>query len=176
MTGSDLLKNLAILEGRYTVDDGGPTECGITQSAWNTWCTFAHRAPKSVATLTPQDVSDFYLFGYIGPLLLANLPDGVDFCLFQWAVNHEFFGGTGPAVRDLQICVGASPDRVMGPETVADANAMDRIKLMECLLARQEAWYQADAKTNPDAPLIGWENRIEKVREIVGLTTKGDTA
>ena len=169
MTFEKALRGLMILEGGFTVDDGGPTEVGITQSAWDGWCQKIGQPSSPIESLSQEDIQTFYRNAYWTPLLCPQLPDGVDFCLFQWAINHEYFGGDGPAVRDLQMCCGTTPDGCMGPETAGAACGMDRVKLMQCLLGRQEAWYKNDAKVNADAPLVGWENRVDRTRKFVGL-------
>ena len=170
MTTQQLIRNLNILEGRFTVDDGGPTECGITQSSWDPYCRLRGLPPSSVENITPADEEEFYRFSYIDPLLLGDLQNGVDFVLFQWAINHDGSGDEGGSVKTIQICAGVEPDAIMGPETVKAANQMDRIKLMECMLNRQLDWYKGAYAADPSLPLEGWKNRIAKTRKIVGLT------
>lgn len=170
MTFTQALKGLEELEGGWTVDAGGPTECGITQSAWDQYCSSRNLPGSPVRTLSRSQITDFYWFGYWQPLLCDQLPDGVDFVLFQWAVNHEPAGDRGGSVKSLQVCCGVEPDGVMGQETVVAARIFpDSRKLMSCILARQESWYEADARENPDAPLVGWQSRISKTKTILGL-------
>ena len=78
-------------------------------------------------------------------------------------------GNEGPAVKDLQLCVGATPDGVIGPETVKAVKSKDPEKVIECLLNRQIHWYIRDAEVNADAPLLGWGNRVTRVKQILGL-------
>lgn len=169
MTFQDAFKNLEILEGGFTVDDGGPTKYGITQNAWNAYCDDRSVPHSPVHLINLEDASNFYADCYWNPLCCNDLPNGVDFALFQWAINHEYMGNEGPAVKDLQRCVGATPDGVMGPETIKSVKSKDPNQVIECLLTRQLHWYFRDAKVNADAPLIGWENRVDRVKKILGL-------
>ncbi|MHB8372208.1 MAG: glycosyl hydrolase 108 family protein [Thermoplasmataceae archaeon] len=166
--------NLDILEGRFTVDNGGPTESGITQSAWDAYCDSKGEVRSPVSSLSPEDELAFYGEGYWNPLMcdkLEALQEGLGFVLFQWALNHEGAGNHGGAVMSLQVCCGIPPDGVMGPTTLLVASQVyDKKKLMACILGRQEGWYKDEAAKCADAPLLGWEGRIKKVRGIVGLT------
>ncbi len=170
----DALKNLSILEGGFTVDDGGPTESGITQDAWDQYSDRAGICRSPVSSITPGEEEDFYRESYWGPLMcdpLETMQEGLGFVLFQWALNHEGAGNAGGAVVSLQVCCGIPPDGVMGPETLkAVSQIYDRRKLMACILGRQEGWYQEAAAKNPNLPLDGWLNRVRKTREIIGLT------
>ncbi len=166
--------NLDILEGRFTVDNGGPTESGITQYAWDAYRDASGLPRSPVSSITPDEELAFYETGYWAPLLcdkLEALQEGLGFVLFQWALNHEGEGNHGGAVMSIQICCGVPPDGIMGPETLLAASQIyDKKKLMACILGRQEGWYKEEAAKWADAPLVGWEGRIEKVRQIVKLT------
>ena len=168
------LRNLSLLEGGFTVDNGGATECGITQEAWDAYSDKLGICRSPVRSITPTEEEDFYRESYWGPLLcdqLEALQEGLGFVLFQWALNHEGAGDRGGAVMSLQVCCGIPPDGVMGTETLkAVAQVYDKRRLMACILGRQEGWYQEAATKNPALPLDGWERRVRKTREIVGLT------
>lgn len=139
---------------------------GIKPSTWDEWCKSLHVSPTPI---TRAGAYSFYRESYWLPLGCDNLPHGLDFCLFEWAVNGEGPGRRGQAVRDLQTCLGVLPDGIMGPETLHAATSCDRTKTMTLFLARQVGQYIDDAKKNPDAPLVGWENRVRKTCKIVGV-------
>lgn len=175
MTFEKALQGLRYLEGGFTVDNGGPTEAGITQDTYDAFCAAQGIASVPVQTLTPQLIADFYKLSYWNPLLCDQLADGVDFVLFQWAINHEGPGNAGGAVESLQICSGAEPDGIMWPETVRAANAVDPAKLCNCILNRQDGWYEADSVQNPDAPLKGWKARVDRVRSLLAPSFPNST-
>ena len=171
MTFEEALKGLRYLEGGFVIDDGGPTEAGITQTTYDGFCQQHGLTVTPVNQMTPQLIAEFYRLAYWEPLLCDQLPDKVDFVLFQWAVNHDGPGNAGGAVESIQICSGAEPDGIMGPETVRVANNMDPAKLCSCILSRQDGWYEADSLKNPDAPLRGWRDRVDRVRSFIQSAT-----
>lgn len=176
MTFSVALRYLGMLEGDYTVDDGGPTLCGVTQTAWDQYCQQKGMTSVPVRTLTNAQVADFYWFSYWKPLCLDEIPDGLDFVVFQWAINHEGAGDAGQAVRDLQICAGANPDGIMGPMTVKCVQTFAfPLKLASCVLDRQEAWYKEAASKNPALPLDGWLNRVRRCRAFLKMHETGES-
>ena len=157
----------------YLVDDlegasGKPSiygdTFGINPGNWNLYAK-----KKGIRQSVPTRVDDF---GYYNaewwlPFKCDQLPNGIDFCLFEWIVNHGPVG-----IKDLQVCVGVAPDGIMGPETIRAAHEANAMKVINCFLNRQKAWYIDDSKRNPDAPLVGWEDRIDKIRKIVGLSAE----
>lgn len=161
-----LIKNL---EG----DSGKPSiygdTYGIDPGTWKDYC-LKHYGEEAEITL--QGARTFYYDEYWLPLLCNSIPDGLDFCVFEWAVNGEGPGRIGKAVLDLQACLGVLPDGIMGPFTVGAARDCNVQKVMVLYLARQVGWYIEDARKNPDAPLVGWENRVRKTCGIVGVDPK----
>ena len=139
---------------------------GIAPETWGAWCKSQNAA---VEPITRDGAYTFYRESYWLPLGCEYLPDGLDFCVFEWAVNGDGPGKVGKAVMDLQSCLGVTTDGIMGPETIYAARMCHVVKTMTLYLARQVGWYKDDAKKNPDAPLIGWENRVRKTCRIVGI-------
>lgn len=128
------------------------------------WKFYARRNGIPDSYPSRKDAYHYYRDEWWDKFYCGDLPDGLDFCLFQWIVNH------GPSgVKDLQVCLGVSPDGFIGPETMQAAKDAERKKVMTCFLNRQAAWYEDDARKQPDAPLVGWESRVEKVKKIVGM-------
>lgn len=154
----------------YLIDDlegnsGKPSPYGDTFGIQpGNWSLYAHKMGIRRSLPSRYDAFGYYRSEWWIPFKCGELPDGIDFVLFEWVVNH------GPSgVKDLQVCVGVAPDGMMGPETINAAKDMGRAKVINCFLSRQAAWYVDDARRNPDAPIVGWENRVDKIREIVGL-------
>lgn len=158
---------LGNLEGGYTVDDGGPTNYGVTQQAWDLYRKKFHSDAALVKNATQEELKDFYWFTYWSPLRLDQVHTPADFVIFQWAVDCEGGGDEGLAVRDAQLCCGAEPDGIMGPLTLKAISSVPVDKFEECYLGRQEMHYREWAAKNPALPLGGWLDRIAKVRNIV---------
>ncbi len=160
------------LVGDLEGDSGKPSiygdTYGIEPETWAAW----QKAQNTNDPISQMGAYHFYRESYWLPLGCESLPDGLDFCVFEWAVNGEGPGRVGKAVMDLQLCVGSTPDGIMGPETIRAARSADTRKVMVCYLSKQVAFYKDDAKKNPDAPLVGWENRVERVCKLVGLDPK----
>ncbi len=142
---------------------------GISPASWSAYCLKHYQEETEI---TRQGAYTFYYDEYWLPLLCNRLPDGIDFALFEWAINGEGPGRCGKAVKDIQVSVGVTVDGIMGPETVNAARSSDTRKVLTIFLGRQIAWYEWDAHKNPDAPLGGWEGRVRKTCGIVGIDPK----
>ncbi len=142
---------------------------GISPEDWKAYC-LQHYGEET--QITRQGAYAFYYDEYWLPLRCNQIPDGLDFCVFEWAVNGEGPGRRGKAVLDLQSCVGVTTDGIMGPETIGAVRDCNVQKTMVLYLSKQVGWYIDDARKNPDAPLVGWENRVRKTCGIVGINPK----
>jgi len=86
-------------------DPGGATNFGITQA---TLADF-RKKPVTVAevkSMTKDEAGEIYRWRYWSPPLCEALPEGVDYMVFDLAVNS----GVSRAVKFLQLTVGATPD------------------------------------------------------------------
>lgn len=174
MTPSEMVKNLRILEGGKGLEaDHQEVNVGIDQSSYDDFCAHRGVPTKPVWSLSQDEIQNFYTVEYIAPLLCTHMPDMIGFILFEYELNVAGAGNKGRAVRDLQLLVGVTPDSVMGPETLKAVLACPDIKkLAIMLLSKQDSWYEELWKKNPEDPIEGWESRISKTREIVGLPIK----
>ena len=107
-------------------DPGGMTNLGVTKKVWE---AFVGRevTEDEMRALTPATVAPLYKQRYWDAVHGDTLPSGVDYCVFDCAVNS----GVKQSVRFLQRSVGADPDGLLGPHTlqaVADADPMDVIE------------------------------------------------
>jgi len=137
-------------------DPGGATNMGVTQAVL---AEFLKR-PVTVAeikALSRQTAADIYRFRYWSPLLAEGLPPGVDYMVFDLAVNS----GVARAVRFLQLAVGATPDGRMGPATLGAVAKVEPRALVLTLSERRENFYRA-LKTFPTFG-TGWIRRLREV-------------
>lgn len=107
-------------------DPGGMTNLGVTKRVWEEW-TGHPVDEKTMRNLTPVAVAPMYRAKYWDKIKGDDLPDGVDYCVFDAAVNS----GTGRAAKWLQACVGVEPDGGIGPKTLAAVAAFDPKVLVE---------------------------------------------
>ena len=128
-------------EGGYVdhpKDPGGATNLGCTKKVWEEWV--GHEVTKDdIKALTIADVSPLYKARYWDKCRCDDLPRGVDFAVFDFAINS----GVGRASKLLQRAVGVAADGAIGPATlaaVADANPRElATKICELRLAFLQA-------------------------------------
>ena len=102
------------LEGKSDdpTDRGGRTKAGITQIAFDSWLRSMNATPgRDVWTITPDEISAIYEERYWLPCRCDQLPDKLDLCMFDAAVNH----GVRKAVQFLQRSAGVVDDGDFGP-------------------------------------------------------------
>lgn len=112
------LARVLVYEGGYSnnpKDPGGATMKGITQGTYNSWRSRHGQGPASVANISDADVAAIYKADYWDRIHGDNLPSGVDFCMFDAAVNS----GVGGATKWAQAVMGLNTDGDMGPKTLA---------------------------------------------------------
>lgn len=138
-------------------DPGGETNMGITKRVWEEWV--GHPVPAgALKKLTVADVEPIYRKKYWDAIKGDQLPLGVDYVVFDYAVNS----GVTRAVRQLQNCVGTEADGLIGPKTLAAASSKNSVDLCNCMCDNRLAFL----KTLPIWPNFskGWSRRIADVR------------
>ena len=139
-------------------DPGGMTNLGCTKKVWEEWV--GHEVDeKAMRALTPADVAPLYKAKYWDKIKGDELPDGVDYVVFDCAINS----GPGRAIKFLQGCVGADMDGALGPKTLAAVRAADAKVLVEDYAKRRLSFLQ-------DLPTWGtfgkgWGRRVAEVQQ-----------
>lgn len=111
------LKQVLKYEGGYVdhpKDPGGPTNKGITQAVYDAWQKSQDLPTQSVRNISDATVAAIYKQQYWDRINGDNLPAGVDFAVFDFAVNS----GVSRAAKTLQAVVGVTQDGVIGPATI----------------------------------------------------------
>ena len=109
----ECLKMLLHHEGGYInhpSDPGGETNLGVTKKVYQEW-----GGTKDMKDLTVEDVAPIYKKNYWDRCKCDDLESGVDWVVFDWAVNS----GTGRSAKAIQKICGASQDGAIGPKTLA---------------------------------------------------------
>ena len=154
------LKAILYHEGGYVnhpADPGGMTNLGVTKRVWEEWV--GHEVDeKAMRGLTPEMVAPLYKVKYWDKIKGDDLPTGVDYCVFDAAVNS----GPGRAAKWLQACVGVEPDGGIGPKTLAAVAAFDPKDLVEDY-AKRRLSFLMDLKTWPTFGK-GWGRRVAEVQ------------
>jgi lysozyme family protein len=98
-------------------DPGGRTAFGVTQNTYNAWRKKQNLPIVDVFTISQADVAAIYRQEYWDKIRGDDLPSGVDFAAFDFAVNS----GVSKAAKTLQSVVGVTQDGVIGPATIQAA-------------------------------------------------------
>ena len=137
---ADCLEMLLKHEGGYVnhpKDPGGETNLGVTRKVWEQW--IGKPAGKdAMKKLTVADVAPLYKKLYWDKVKGDDLPSGVDWAVFDWAVNS----GTGRAAKALQKIVGVEPDGGIGAATVAAVKKADPATVIKKLALMRENFYR----------------------------------
>jgi len=141
-------------------DPGGRTNHGVTQRVWEEW-TGHEVDEKQMRALTPELVAPLYKRKYWDACRADELLDGVDYVVFDVAVNS----GVGRAVKLLQQSVGATPDGGFGSITMALTKKAeeDPTRLIEQYCARRLEFLQS-LKTFETFGK-GWSRRVSEVKD-----------
>lgn len=98
----------------HPLDPGKATNLGVTQATYEDWV--GHPVTEKIMrSLTVSHVRTLYKVKYWEAIKADELPQGLDLCAFDFAVN----AGPNRAARYLQKMVGADQDGVIGPKTLS---------------------------------------------------------
>lgn len=106
-------------------DPGGMTNLGVTKSAWEAF--LGHPVTDTdMKALTPAVVRPFYKRMYWDRIKGDDLPSGIDYAAYDFAVNS----GPFKAAKCLQEIAGATSDGIIGPkslEAIQSCNAKETV-------------------------------------------------
>jgi lysozyme family protein len=128
-------------EGGYVnhpADPGGMTNLGVTRAVWEEWIG-RESNEKEMRSLTPEMVAPLYRRKYWDKIQGDNLPDGVDYAVFDFAVNS----GPGRAAKFLQELVGVKADGSIGPMTLTAVAKKDPKELVTVYNAKRQAFLES---------------------------------
>jgi lysozyme family protein len=138
-------------------DPGGMTNLGVTKATWENWVG-RESDEAEMRGLTPEKVEPLYKKKYWDAVRGDELPMGLDYLMFDFAVN----AGAGRAIKTLQTAVGVTPDGGFGPMTMAAVQAVDPVELIERFSQAKEDFYRS---LNTFATFgKGWLNRVADVK------------
>jgi len=153
-----VLKN----EGGYVdnpSDPGGATNLGCTKATWEAWV--GHPVTKDdIKALTPNDVMPLYKAKYWDTIKGDDLPEGVDYAVFDFAINS----GPSRAAKTLQSVLGVTPvDGQIGPATLAACETANPRDVATAVCEARLAFLQS-------LPVYatfgkGWSRRVSEVEQ-----------
>ena len=153
----ECLKMLLHHEGGYVnhpKDPGGETNLGVTKRVYEKW-----GGTKDMKDLTVEDVAPIYKKNYWNRCKCDDLESGVDWVVFDWAVNS----GTGRSAKAIQKICGASQDGAIGPKTLALIKSQNTEYVIEEFGKIRQNFYES-LKTF-DTFGKGWTRRNKETTE-----------
>lgn len=170
-------KKVSIHEGGYVnhpKDPGGATNKGVIQRVYDSYRTSLGMGKRSVKELIEPERLDIYKTRYWDVIKGDELPAGVDYVVYDGAVNS----GPTQSVKWLQRALGARYagriDGLIGPATLTAVNDHpNHDQLVRAICDRRLAFLQA-LKTW-DTFGKGWGRRVADVRAVGLAWANGDT-
>lgn len=151
-------------EGGYVdhpLDPGGATNLGVTLGVAREAGLDKDRDgdvdKADVKALTPADAAKVYRERYWLAAACDKLPAGVDYIVFDTAVNM----GVSRAARYVQTAVSVRPDGVIGPMTLRAVAKMNPRVLVGLIFVQRRAFYTSSQ--NFPAFGKGWIKRLNAV-------------
>ena len=138
-------------------DPGGPTNWGCTQTVWEKY--IGHPVTvDDMKALTKEDVKPLYKRNYWDAVHGDSLPSGLDYCLFDCAINS----GVGRSARFIQEIVGVFADGAIGNNTVTAINLIKPVTLINEFCDKRQAFLES----LPTFATFGkgWTKRVQDVR------------
>ena len=148
-------------------DPGGATNLGITLGNFRRYVK-PGGTKADLRRLTVDQAGVVYRRRYWDAVLGAVLQLGIDYAVFDYAVHS----GPRKAVTELQKLVGANPDGVIGPKTLAAVQKANAAALIEDYCAGRFAYLQR-LKGWPTFGR-GWTARVAGVRLLALQMAAGD--
>jgi lysozyme family protein len=142
----------------YPFDAGGMTNLGVTKKTWEAWV----KRPVDEAemrSLTPEKVMPLYKTKYWDACKCDQLPLGIDYAVFDFAVN----AGVSRASKTMQSALGTAADGIVGPATIGVATNADPDEFLEKFSKLKEQFYRSLQLF--DVWGKGWLRRVSEVKQ-----------
>ena len=137
-------------------DPGGMTNLGVTKTVWEGW-TGHDATEQTMRNLSTADVTPLYKKKYWDAVQGDALPSGVDYCVFDTAVNS----GAGRSIKLLQRSIGVTEDGFLGPNSLAAILVSDVGSLIDKYCDARNEFLQS--LSTFDTFGKGWTRRVLEV-------------
>lgn len=152
----------------HPADPGGKTMKGVTQRVYDAFRRRRGLPLQGVENIGAPELAEIYATQYADKVGFKALPSGIDYCVFDGAVNS----GPAQAIKWLQRALGTTPDGVLGNATLAAAEAHDDpVNLIDAICDFRLAFLKS-LKTWKTFGR-GWQRRVEDVRANAKLMAHG---
>lgn len=143
-------------------DPGGATMRGVTLATFRRYVK-PNATKDDLRKITDQQIATVYRRQYWDAVAGAELPDGIDYAVFDFAVNS----GPARAAQYLQKVVGVAQDGKIGPATLKATKAVLPANVIHRLCDERLAFLKritSKGKRLWDTFGKGWSNRVRDVR------------
>jgi len=138
-------------------DPGGATMKGVTLKVYREH--FGDGKTKDdLRNISNEELGQIYRSGYWNKCKCDDLPSGVDYAVFDSAVNS----GPGRGAKWLQAAVGATPDGGIGPNTLANVKAHEPAKIVNSICDNRLGFLQSLDTWSTFGK--GWQKRVDDLR------------
>lgn len=160
---SKLLKAALGIEGgvadRPLADDpAGLTNAGVTHATYDAYRRAKGLPLRSVREITSAEATEIYDLQYWRPIRGDELPSGLDWAVFDMAINS----GASRAVKELQRVLGVNVDGIVGLATLGAIDKADTALTINHYCDRRLAFMKG--LKNWGANKNGWTRRVAEVR------------
>jgi len=164
------LQQVLVHEGGWAdhpKDPGGATMKGVTLITFRRHFG-EDKSKDELRSITDEQLNQIYRAGYWDKCHCDELPGGVDYAVFDAAVNS----GPGRGAKWLQGTVGADQDGGIGPETLTKVKEHKPVQMIENMCDRRLTFLRS--LTNWATFGQGWNRRVEGVRSSALSMAEGD--
>ena len=152
-----VLKN----EGGYVdnpADPGGATNLGCTKAVWEQY--IGRSVTKDdIKALTPNDVMPLYKVKYWDTIKGDDLPEGVDYAVFDFAINS----GPSRAAKALQSVLSVTVDGQIGSATLRALETANPREVATAVCEARLAFLQSLPTYGTFGK--GWSRRVAEVEQ-----------
>ena len=153
-----VLKN----EGGYVdnpADPGGATNLGCTKAVWEQY--IGRSVTKDdIKALTPNDVMPLYKAKYWDTIKGDDLPEGVDYAVFDFAINS----GPSRAAKALQSVLSVTVDGQIGSATLRALETANPREVATAVCEARLAFLQSLPTYGTFGK--GWSRRVSEVETV----------
>jgi lysozyme family protein len=141
----------------HPADPGGATMKGVTLENFRRYVK-KDGTKADLRKITNAQIAEVYRRYYWDAVRGDDLPDGVDYAVFDFGVNS----GPSRAVRYLQTVVGVTPDGEFGPLTMEAVGRKSAGAIIDQLCANRMTFLQGLNTWKTFGK--GWKRRVDDVR------------
>ena len=164
------LEHVLVHEGGWADhprDPGGATMKGVTLAVFRRHYG-QQKTKKELRNISDAQLKKIYRTGYWTKCKCNELPAGVDYAVFDAAVNS----GPGRSAKWLQGAVGAQQDGGIGPKTIERVKKHNPIQICDDMCDRRLKFLHNLSTWSTFGG--GWGRRVDGVRSMARTMAEGD--